>query len=176
MSDLHALEQFFERLESAASGSEGWLLRMDADDEWPSPCVFENRCWRPHKRDEMPAMQGLQQALAIQLPMQLVQFYGSFFSAGVRFRFDDVVGELLFAWNDEDFERLQQNLVGHALMKRRLKQPLTLFIGCHEDDETIISVDLAEGAVWLERPGLLPERQLARSIGEFLLQAQPVIE
>ena len=70
--------------------------------------------------------------------------------------------------SEEDFERLQQNLIGHLLMKQRLKQPPTLFFGLTDEDDFILSVDNASGEVVLEQVGKLPTRCLAPDLATFV--------
>ncbi len=50
-----------------------------------------------------------------------------------------------------DFERLQQNLIGHILMKQKLKQAITLFFAVTDEDDIILSVNNNTGEVWAEK-------------------------
>lgn len=54
--------------------------------------------------------------------------------------------------------RLQENLIGHLIMKRRLKQTPTLFIAATESEQEIISLCNLSGEVILEQPGTKNER------------------
>jgi SecY interacting protein Syd len=83
---------------------------------------------------------------------------------------------LLFAWNKDDFERLQENLIGHILMKRRLKQEETVFFAVTDEEDMIISVDNASGSVWVERVGCKPHKQLSDSLAQFISQLTPVVK
>ena len=57
---------------------------------------------------------------------------------------------LLQTQGPEDAERLLQNITGHILMKRKLKQPETVFIGlAHEADDLLVSIDNQSGVVGL---------------------------
>jgi SecY interacting protein Syd len=82
---------------------------------------------------------------------------------------------LLQPWNQGDFERLQQNLVGHILMKRRLKQPETFFIALTDEDDFILTVHNTSGEVMLEQVGLLPKEVVAPNLAEFLQSIQPSV-
>ena len=54
---------------------------------------------------------------------------------------------LLQAWNEEDFDRLQKNLIAHVLMKRRLKQADTLFFALTDEEDLLLSILLETGEV-----------------------------
>ena len=79
-------------------------------------------------------------------------------------------------WNDDDAERLQQNLIGHVLMKRQLKQPETLFFALTDEEDFIVSVDNASGQVVLEQVGKPAQQVLAQDLAEFLATLQPLAE
>jgi SecY interacting protein Syd len=80
---------------------------------------------------------------------------------------------LLQVWNEQDFERLLQNLIGHALMKRRLEQPMTLFFAVTDDEDYILSLENDTGRVMLERVGLEPQEMLADNLAQFLSSLEP---
>ncbi len=77
-------------------------------------------------------------------------------------------GELLQVWNQQDFESLQQNVIGHLMMKKKLKQAPTWFVGVLGDGEQMITVDNEDGSVWIEIPGDRPKDKLADSLAEFI--------
>ena len=83
--------------------------------------------------------------------------------------------QLLLPWNQDDMVRLQQNLVGHVLMKRRLDQPETLFFAVTDEEDFILSVDNQSGEVVLEQVGLLPQEVLAPDLASFLASLEPVV-
>ncbi len=103
-------------------------------------------------------------------------YYSSYWSEGLNASTARGGLQLLQAWNDDDFERLLQNMVGHVLMKRRLKQAETLFFAVTDDDDFIISLDNASGKVMLEQVGLEPKEVLAESLSEFLTQIEPKVK
>ena len=74
---------------------------------------------------------------------------------------------LLQLWNEQDLDNLIANQIGHALEKRRIRQPLTLFFGLIDDDR-LLSVDNATGAVQLETLGRPGPDQVCASVIEFL--------
>ncbi|MDU0356093.1 SecY-interacting protein Syd [Paraglaciecola aquimarina] len=81
--------------------------------------------------------------------------------------------QLLQAWNLQDFERLQQNLIGHILMKRRLRQPETLFFGVTDQEDFILTLDNSTGQVLLEQVGLQSNDILAPNLAQFIDLLEP---
>ena len=77
--------------------------------------------------------------------------------------------------NSEDFERLQQNLIGHLLMKQRLRQAPTLFFGLTDEEDFILTVVNESGEVALEQVGREPANILAPSLAVFIEQLTPAI-
>ena len=76
---------------------------------------------------------------------------------------------LILLWNPADAERLVENLIGHALAKRRARAPFTVFFACTEpESDLFLSVDNETGEVVLEAPGAKPMRTVAPSLTVFL--------
>ncbi|MCH1924674.1 SecY-interacting protein [Shewanella sp. C32] len=128
--------------------------------------------WCHVARTEAGSFDNVRQALEIELHQDIEAFYGSHWAGPLHFDAPWGVGELLQVWNEDDFARLQQNLIGHLMMKRKLKQAPSWFIGVTDSDD-MICVKNEEGSVWLERPGQEPSTLLAPSIEAFLQQIQP---
>ncbi len=82
---------------------------------------------------------------------------------------------LLQVWSEEDFLRLQENLIGHLVMQRRLRQSPTLFIATTASDEEIVSLSNLTGEVILEQPGRKQRQIIAENLEMFLKSLQPVI-
>lgn len=143
------------------------------DVDWPSPCeqgdVLPSGeiAWHAVAR-EGESLLTLASALELSFPEELNLFYSSFYAPNIQAQFDGHHVELIQPWSHDDFERLQENITGHVLMKRRLRQPETVFIGLTEQDDILITVDVKTGEVCLEQLGKKPHHVLAPSIGEFL--------
>jgi SecY interacting protein Syd len=90
------------------------------------------------------------------------------FSGEITTKSSDGELSLLFAWNEEDFARLQENIIGHIMMKQRLKQAETIFFAVTDEEDIIISVDNATGEVWAERVGCKPHKKVADSLQVLL--------
>ena len=150
-------------------------LTTQFDPQWPSPCINEpietlaegqEVSWTPIAR-QISDMSEFAQALSISVSPALTEFYSAFFAEHLELTIEQGQITLLQAWNEEDFERLQENLIGHVLMKRRLKQSDTLFIGLPENDDYLISVLMSTGEVVLEPVGKEPTEVLAPSLSHF---------
>lgn len=143
----------------------------------PSPCVVENRdervLWLPQTFSLPASLDAVERALDIQLQPDIVAFYTSQFAGDMTAQFEQHRLTLLQVWSEDDFKRLQENLIGHLVMQRRLKQSPTLFIATTEPDDTIISLCNLSGEVILEQPGSKKRQKLAENIETFLKVLQP---
>ncbi len=149
------------------------------DPQWRSPCETEEPftsadgvqlvSWRPTRRAFADDFAGLERALEAPIHADIKAYYGAFWSGGLEATADDGHVSLILLWNPSDAERLVENLIGHALAKRRARTPFTVFFACTEpESELFLSVDNATGAVVLEAPGAKPLRTVAPSLTVFL--------
>lgn len=158
----------------------GHLPVVEKDPEWPSPCVQEEfsheaDLWQPVAcRDEL-SFENVEHALDLVLHPEVKQYFTSLYSES----FDATCSEgnlsLLFPWSEKDFERLQENIIGHVLMKQKLKQEVTIFFALTDQEDFILTVDNATGAVWVEQVGKAPHKKLADSLKEFIQMLSPVV-
>ncbi len=156
--------------------------RFDAS--WRSPCEegepyideqgVEQIGWRPVVRSHADDFAGLERALEMPIHPDIKTYYGSYWSGGLEATAAEGHVSLILLWNPADSERLIENLIGHALAKRRARAPFTVFFACTEaDSDLFLSVDNASGAVVLEAPGAKPLRTVAPSLTEFLRGIDP---
>ncbi|MDF2182760.1 SecY-interacting protein [Neptuniibacter sp. CAU 1671] len=172
-----ALDRFIEKL--IALQPEAPRIFFNAD--WPSPCYQQHAqsgvsvAWRPTRQTESTDMfDRLSMALEEPLHPDIVSYYSRYWSDPLPAIWEGEPLSLLQAWNPEDLERLRENLIGHALNKRRSKMPLTIFFACVEPDtDYFISLDNQSGQVVLEKPGKPVIRVLANSLAEFLEHLTP---
>lgn len=149
-------------------------LTIEFDADWPSPCYQETvedgemACWKPVLMDQSVTFSNLEEGLSMAIHPDLISYYCRYWSNNIDVKTDRGNLQLLFAWNQQDLIRLQQNLVGHVLMKRRLKQPETFFIGLTDEEDFIISLDNQSGQVMLEQIGLVPQEVLASNLSDFI--------
>jgi SecY interacting protein Syd len=153
------------------------------DAEWRSPCELAETAavpagqvsWRPLRRTvAVDLFTGLQNALGQPIHPDIKAYYGRYWSGELHATAADGHVSLLQIWNDDDADRLIENLIGHALAKRRLRSPFTVFFACTEpDSELFLSVDSASGRVLLEAPGQQPLRVVADDLATFIDALQP---
>jgi SecY interacting protein Syd len=147
--------------------------------DWRSPCEcgeprmsadgVELITWRPVARAFADDFAGLERALELPIHLDVKAYYGAFWSGGLEATATEGHVSLILPWNPADVDRLVENLIGHALAKRRARAPFTVFFACTEpDSELFLSVDNASGEVVLEAPGAKPLRTVAPSLTVFL--------
>ncbi len=159
------------------------LPELPYESEWVSECYLLNSKnegdptpWQPVRISQPVDMfQRLGEALETAIHPDLTSYFTRYWSDPLYFSHPEGELSLLFCWNAEDMERLRANLIGHALNKRKLRQPLTLFLACTEPDaEQYLSIDNQDGSIWLERPGKGCIKQIAASLEEFLKDLTPL--
>ncbi len=131
--------------------------------------------WQPLRRPEASDdFAGLERALELDVHPDIKRYYGRYWSGGLEAEADEGHVSLLLLWNHADAERLVENLIGHALAKRRTRASFTVFFACTEpDSDLFLSVDNDSGRVVLEAPGQKPRRAVAESLAGFLQQLRP---
>lgn len=149
-----------------------------ADPADTSPCQQKDIApqqvqWQPVLQPESTSFSNVEQALEFTLHPDIVAFYSLYFGAGLAAEHSCGKLELLMVWNNADLARLQENMIGHILMKRRLKQRETVFFATTDDDEYLLSVLNSSGEVYLEKVGHEVTVKLADNLAEFILQLQP---
>lgn len=176
---VKALDLFVEKYQSSAK-SKGVELSIEYDANWPSDCYVrvgesaEHVPWQPQLREQPADFSGMEHGLDMLIHPDIKAFYSRYWSDNLSAVTSKGCLQVLQAWNPEDFERLQQNLVGHVLMKRRLKQPETLFFGLTDQEDFILTIDNQTGKVMLEQVGVKPTECLASNLAEYLLNLEPI--
>ncbi len=149
-------------------------------EDWASPCeqgVHQEdfSLWHPIKVDEALTFDNVEVALEIKLHDDIKQYFTTIYSDSLDASCVEGDLSLLFAWSVKDFARLQENIIGHILMKTKLKQKLTVFFAITDDDDHIISLDNDTGSVWVEKVGCDPHKKIADTLAEFMSQLTPRI-
>lgn len=170
---LHLAEQ---SVAIARQRGEQW--RAWADPAEVSPAQYgevqdEQVAWWPVAQTEPLDFTGLEQGLELQLHPSIKAFYATLWGADLPVAHQRGPASLLLLWHSGDFIRLQQNLIGHVLMKRRLKQRETLFFAVTNEEDTMLSVLNSTGEVFLEHTGQEVKQLLAPDLVTFLRQLQP---
>ncbi len=176
------LQEFASQYIKNYQDSHEHLPQMEQDEQWPSPCEQVETAgnghvfWQPVViDDEQLSFDNVESALNLTLHQDIKTYFTTLYSDSLDAKCHEGGLSLLFAWNHDDFQRLQENLIGHILMKQRLKQEETIFFAVTDEEDTIISIANNTGAVWVERVGCKPHKKLADSIVEFISQLTPVV-
>ncbi|WP_339879381.1 SecY-interacting protein [Pseudidiomarina gelatinasegens] len=173
-----ALDELIARYQSAYAQAEVPLL-TESHDDWQAPIYGKPAeedlvTWQPVRQAKPMQFDDLANALEQPFHPDIAHFYGRWFAADLNVTFDHHPLVLLQNHCLEDGERLQANLAGHVLMKRRLRQPITLFIGlAEESDDLLVSIDNASGQVGLEFVGQPQHEIVADSLAEFVQKLTP---
>lgn len=182
-----SLQRVLSRWIDAVHEHTGALPSIEYDADWPSPCIVDGLetnasdwgrgrvHWQPCPRDSPADFSGIERALEVPLHADIRSFYGSYFSDPLPMRAADGPLTLLQVWSDRDFDRLLENVIGHATHQRRVQAPLTVFIATTDEDDLNLCVCNASGKVVLERPGAAPLREIAPSLDVFLDGLEPVL-
>lgn len=157
----------------------GGLPTRDFDADWRSPCETNGSegakvAWQPCRREVAGSLANIATGLEVALHPDLYGYYDYWFSGPGFFSFKGLRLELTLPWNEQDYLRLQENLIGHALMQRQLRLPLTFFIAATRSEQHIISLDNASGEVLYETLGKRERRVLSPSLTQFLLRLEPL--
>ena len=177
-------------------------LKVAYEANWLSPCLEQTATigalapsegemvsWAPkmqnRTQDEMHegtqgrmqerqnSFENVENAMSLSLHPDFCEFFTRYYSANFTATAEQGQCELLQVWNDEDFEGLQQNLIGHLLMKQRLKQAPTLFFGLTDEEDFILTIINDTGEVALEQVGKEPQQIVAPNLAAFLASLTP---
>ncbi|MDO6426821.1 SecY-interacting protein [Thalassotalea sp. 1_MG-2023] len=173
---LHFGQQYLSEFKSKL----GHYPVVEADEEWPSPCEltpFNEQLitWQPIKIKGSLNFDNVESALSITLHPSIKTYFTTQYSESIPANCAEGNLQLLFAWSEKDFERLQQNMIGHILMKQKLKQPITLFFALTDKEDIILTVDNESGEVWVEKVGAKPHKKVADSLASFIPLLSPDI-
>ncbi|MCY7294336.1 SecY-interacting protein [Alteromonas sp. a30] len=159
---------------------EGVPLKVDCDDSWLSPCctttMVDGVCvWQPVRHDVSVDFSQVEKGMDMRIHQDFQDYFCTYWADHLNARASQGDLQLLMVWNEDDFIRLQENLIAHLLMKRRLGQRDTLFFAQTEDDNYILSVLNETGEVILEPVGQEPKKVIASDLATFLRGLEPVV-
>lgn len=148
-------------------------------EEWKSPIygkVVDDDTveWTPCRQPESLNFDELESALELTFHDSIKTVFGRWYSGDLALNYQGHAINFLQVQSVEDGERLLANITGHILMKRKLKQPETVFIGlAGHDDGLLLTIDNQSGAVGLEWVGKEQHDILASSLSEWLNDCKP---
>ncbi|MEW6981963.1 SecY-interacting protein [Colwelliaceae bacterium 6471] len=151
---------------------------VDKDEDWPSPCLEEEfdeqkMLWKPHKIVDDLSFENIESALELEFHPDIKTYFTCAYGDAIHAECQEGELSLLLPWSKEDFARLQENIIGHVLMKQKLKQAITIFFAVTDEEDMILSVNNNSGEVWVERVGCEPHKKIADSLTEFLSMLTP---
>ena len=181
MSDLATnIDTFFDHYAKSHT-----RLLTPHDPEWPSPCEIGEPFtdeqgkqlieWQPVKRHPSAAdFDGLERALELEIHPDVKTHYARYWSANLDAAAPDGYVNLLYLWNQQDVDRLTENLIGHAVACRHNRTPFSVFFACTEPDSDLyLTINNQTGAVMVEQPGRKPLRTVCDSLAEFMTLLVP---
>ena len=169
-----AIDTFFEHYRKSFDS-----LTTPHDAQWPSPCEIGKpwedetgnawTCWQPVRRHATADdFAGLENALEMPIHPDIKTHYGRYWSANLEAEAPDGHVSLLYLWNQQDVDRLVENLIGHAMACRHNRTPFSVFFACTEpQSDLFLTLNNSTGAVQLEEPGKPPLRTVCGSLAEF---------
>lgn len=180
MSITTALDALIDRYVHYYAESQTPLL-VERQAEWDAPIYREPWpddpdfvIWQPVQQIQPLNFSDLAAALEMPFQHDFADYYSRWFAGDLAVDWQHHPLQLLQIHCGEDGERLLANCAGHILMKRRLKQPPTLFIGlAEESDDLLLTVDNETGAVGLEWVGQGQHEVLADSLEDFIQRVTP---
>lgn len=174
-----ALWMFAQRFVKAWKDQHSSLPQSDAYLGLSSLCIVQETenivIWEPVQREICGDFSNVEKGISLFLHPGIKAFYSTLYCGDMKGTFEGQTLELIQIWNQEDWLRLQENILGHLLMQKRLKQNPTVFIASTKDEENIISICNMTGAVILERIGTDERSPLAPDLAIFLAKLEPEI-
>lgn len=144
-----------------------------------SPCTVSSSdnavFWLPQTFTPATELANVERALDLQLRPEAHAFYTTQFAGDMQASYLNHAFTLVQVWSEEDFIRLQENLIGHLLTQKRLKLSPTLFLATTDSELTLLSLCNLTGEVMLEEYGSKKRTILSSSLAEFLTMLVPQI-
>lgn len=145
----------------------------------PSPCIThtaeDSVHWQPQPFIPESDLSAVERALEITLHPDIHAFYTTQFAGDMPAISGTTSLTLLQVWGEDDFQRIQSNLIGHLVTQKRLKLSPTLFLATTEDEMEAISLCNLTGKVLLEKIGTSKRNELASSLTAFLNNLEPLV-
>lgn len=129
--------------------------------------------WLPQPFLPQSELANVERALDLQLRPEAHAFYTTQFAGDMQASYLNHTFTLVQVWSEEDFVRLQENLIGHLLTQKRLKLSPTIFLATTDSDLMLISLCNLTGEVALEEFGSKKRTILSSSLAEFLTILTP---
>lgn len=146
----------------------------------PSLCITRTGddvvYWLPQPFTSSDKLEKIEKAMGITIRPELHHYFSTQYAGDMQVRFQQQNFSLIQIWSEDDFIRLQENLIGHLVTQKRLKLTPTLFIGTTDSENDIISVCNISGEVILETFGQQKREVLCENLALFLSALTPLVE
>lgn len=124
--------------------------------------------WQPVKREQFADFSNVEQGIDLTLHPDIKSFYACQFAADIPVLFQGEPLVLIQVWNDEDLRRLQENILGHLVMQKRLKNDPSVFIASTNHENELVSICNSTGKVIKEKIGTKERIVLANQMVDFI--------
>jgi len=174
-----ALKAFTGRFCDAWHEAHGSWPQSEALYGVPSPCIIstlqDRIIWQPQPFDADADLSAVERAMDIVLQADIHAFYTTQYAGDMTASWNGEALTLLQTWSDEDFRRVQENLIGHLVTQKRLKLSPTLFIATRDDEMEVVSLCNLTGEVMVEKLGTRQRSVITPSLGDFLSRLEPCV-
>ncbi|RKQ41527.1 SecY-interacting protein [Enterobacter sp. R1(2018)] len=175
----HALEAFTERFCTLWREQTGGWPASEELYGVPSPCIVTTTGgdvrWQPRPFSPAADLSAVERAMDISLRPAAHQFYTTQYAGDMPALCGNLALTLLQTWSEADFQRVQENLIGHLVTQKRLKLSPTLFLATAQDEMEVVSLCNLSGEVVLEKIGTRQRKTLASSLPALLESLQPQV-
>lgn len=145
----------------------------------PSPCIIKKDdsavFWLPVATNHH-SLDVVEEVIYLTIHPDTRLFYSAQYAGDMMATFDERSLSLIQVWSDEDFSRLEQNMLAHLSMQKRLKRRPSVFIATTTDETEIITIDNQTGAVMLEKLIENKTDKLAENLATFLSGLKPIAQ
>lgn len=145
----------------------------------PSPCIVDTQdlavFWQPI-RPNTHTLNIVEEVINLTIHPAAHQFYGTQYAGDMTAIHKTLPITLIQVWSEDDFSRLEQNIIAHLTMQKRLKRRPSIFIASTDDDTKLVAIDNQTGNVILENLIDYQNDILAEDLSTFLLNLKPIAQ